>query len=111
MPFQMRYTRCELTSHNPFWYNDGKLHEIVHVIMRITELAKRFGVTTDQIRYLERKGYIDSTWTKLDKRRIRYYPEVEINKLELLIKYLDQGFRYDIAYQKTVAEMQNPRFM
>lgn len=79
--------------------------------MRITELAKRFNVTTDQIRYLERKGYIESTWAKLDKRRIRYYPEREINKLELLIKYLDQGFRYDIAYQKTAEEMQNPRFV
>ena len=79
--------------------------------MRITELAKRFSVTTDQIRYLERKGYIESTWTQLDKRRIRYYPEREINKLEFLIKYLDQGFRYDIAYQKTIEEIQNPRFM
>jgi len=75
--------------------------------MRITELAKRLRVTTDQIRYLERKGYVESTWTQLDKRRIRYYPECEINKLELLIKYIDQGFRYDIAYQKTTEEMHN----
>lgn len=79
--------------------------------MRITELAKRLRVTTDQIRYLERKGYVESIWTQLDKRRIRYYPEREINKLELLIKYLDQGFRYDIAYQKTVEEMQNPQLL
>ena len=79
--------------------------------MRITELAKRFRVTTDQIRYLERKGYVESTWTQLDKRRIRYYPEREINKLELLIKYLDQGFRHDIAYQKMVEEMQKPQLL
>lgn len=92
-------------------YYSVKVHEIVHVIMRITELAKRFSVTTDQIRYLERKGYIESTWTQLDKRRIRYYPEREINKLELLIKYIDQGFRYDMAYQKAIEEMQNPRFV
>ena len=79
--------------------------------MRITQLAKRFRVTTDRIRYLEKKGYIESTWTQLNKRKIRYYSEREINKLELLIKYLDQGFRYDVAYQKAVEEMQKPRFI
>ena len=79
--------------------------------MRITELAKHFGVTTDQIRYLERKGYIESTWTQLDKRKIRYYPKHQIAKIATLIKYIDQGFRYDIAYQKTIEEMQNPRFI
>ncbi len=79
--------------------------------MRITELSKRFGITTDQIRYLERKGYVESTWTQLDKRKVRYYPKREINKLELLIKYLDQGFRYDVAYQKTIEEMQNPQLL
>ncbi len=100
-----------MTNHKPVMYYSVKVHEIAHVIMRITELAKRFSVTTDQIRYLERKGYIESTWTQLDKRRIRYYPEREINKLELLIKYIDQGFRYDMAYQKAIEEMQNPRFV
>ena len=79
--------------------------------MRITELSKRFGITTDQIRYLERKGYIESTWNQLDKRKVRHYPKPEINKLELLIKYLDQGFKYDIAYQKAVEEMENPQLL
>jgi len=79
--------------------------------MRITELSKRFGITTDQIRYLERKGYIQSTWTYLSKRKIRYYTNQDINKLELLTKYLDLGFRYDIAYQKTTEEMQNPQLL
>lgn len=79
--------------------------------MHITELARRTGGTIDQIRYLERKGYIESSWVQLNNRRVRNYTESEVKKIEIVVKYLHQGFRYDVAYQKAIEEMQSPRLI
>ena len=111
MPFQMRYARHELTSRNPVRYDDGKVHGIIHEQMHITELARRTGGTIDQIRYLERKRYIEPSWVQLKNRRVRDYPESEVQKVEIVVKYLHQGFRYDVAYQKAIEEMQSPRLI
>ena len=79
--------------------------------MYITKLAKDAGASVDQIRYLEKKGFVESTWMKLKKRKVRFYSEEEATKVRLIIKYLDQGFRYDVAYQKMTEEMQNPQLL
>ena len=79
--------------------------------MRITELAKHLGTTEHQIRYLERKGYIEPNWILLESRRVRQYPDSEVLKTELIVKYLSQGFRYDIAYQKAKDELRRPRLV
>ncbi len=79
--------------------------------MYITELAKNIGASVDQIRYLEKKGFVESTWVKLRKRKVRFYSEGEATKVRLIIKYLDQGFRYDVAYGKAVEEIQSPQLI
>ena len=79
--------------------------------MHITELARQTGGTIDQIRYLERKGYIKPSWVQLNNRRVRDYPEAEVHKVEIIVKYLDHGFRYDAAYQKAIGEMESPRLI
>ena len=79
--------------------------------MHITQLAKRTGATPDQVRYLERKGFIKPRWVRLKERRVRDYSEAEVRKIELILKYLNQGFKHDVAYQKAVEEMQRPRLL
>lgn len=79
--------------------------------MYITKLAKDIGTSVDQIRYLEKKGFVESTWMKLRKRKVRYYSEEEVTKVRLIIKYLDQGFRYDVAYEKTTEEIRSPQLI
>lgn len=100
-----------LTSRNPVRYDDGKIHGIIHEQMHITELARRTGGTIDQIRYLERKRYIEPSWVQLKNRHVRDYPESEVHKVEIIVQYLHQGFRYDAAYQKAIEEMQSPRLI
>ena len=39
----------------------------------------------------------------------REYTEEEFRKLELIWKYLQNGFKYKIAYQKAMEELQNPK--
>ena len=79
--------------------------------MRITEVAKSTGATPDQVRYLEKKKYIRSRWKRLKTRRVKDYSVTEVRKIEYIIKYLDQGFKYDIAYQKAMEELAQPRLV
>ena len=79
--------------------------------MRITEVAKSTGATPDQVRYLEKKKYIRSRWKQLKTRRVKDYSATEVRKIEHIIKYLDQGFKYDIAYQKAMEELAQPRLV
>ena len=78
-------------------------------MIRITELARKTGASVDEVRYLERKGFVNPTRTKLKRRKVRQYPEEDIRKLELTIKYRRQGFTWDAAFHRALEELQNPR--
>ena len=79
--------------------------------MRITEVAKQLGILPDEIRWLERKGYIKTKWVVLKNRRVRDYSKKEVRKIELIIKYRRQGFEHGVAYQKAIEEIENPRLL
>ena len=76
--------------------------------MRITEAAKQTGATTDQVRYLERKGFVRSCWVQLKQRRVRDYSGDDLVRIQTIVKYLDQGFRLDAAYQRALDEILQP---
>jgi len=78
-------------------------------MIRITELAKKTGATVDELHYLEKKGFVSSKPLELKQRRVRQYPDADILKLQLTIKYRRQGFTWDAAYQRALQELENPR--
>jgi len=63
----------------------------------------------DELRYLEKKGFVCSTWLQLKQRRVRQYQDADVRKLELTIKYRRQGFTWDVSYQKAMEELRKPR--
>lgn len=77
-------------------------------MIRITKLARLSGASVDELRYLEKKGFIKSIRTQLKQRRVREYQDGDIRKLELIIKYKRQGFTWDTAFHKALVEMKNP---
>ncbi len=79
--------------------------------MRITNAYEQTGATPDEIRYFERKGFIKSRWKRLKARRVRDYPETEIEKIKLIVKYRRQGFELDVAHKKAMDEMERPRLV
>ena len=79
--------------------------------MRITEAARRAGATPDEIRYFERKGFVRSRWVRLKERRVRDYPEGEVRKIELIVKYRRQGFEHNTSYEKALQEIERPRLI
>ena len=79
--------------------------------MRISALAKESGTTTDLIRYLETKGFIRPKRLKLEKRIVRDYSEEEVELVKLIAKYIQEGFKHDVAYGKATDQLSNPRLL
>ena len=77
-------------------------------MLRITELARKTGASVDEIRYLERKGFIESTRSRLTQREVRHFQDTEARKIQLIIKYRRQGFTWDVAFQKARQEFDKP---
>jgi len=77
-------------------------------MLRITELARQTGASTDEIRYLEAKGYIQSHKAKLKQRTVRHFAEENVRIIELIIKYRRQGFTWKVAYEKARQEIDRP---
>ena len=79
--------------------------------MRISQLAKDIGVSTDLLRYMETKGFVCPSRVKLQKRVIRDYSEEDVLLIKIMAKYLDEGFKLDMAHEKAKLEIQNPRLV
>jgi len=77
-------------------------------MLRITALAKTTGASVDELRYLERKGFLSPSRTRLKSRKVRQYQDSDIRKVQLIIKYRRQGFTWNVAFQKAMPEVDNP---
>ncbi|MBN1643492.1 MAG: MerR family transcriptional regulator [Dehalococcoidales bacterium] len=90
----------------------AELHEIlserIHEMLRITELARKTGASVDEIHYLERKGFTESTMSRLTRREVRKFQDTEERKIQLIINYRRQGFTWDVAFQKASQEFDKP---
>lgn len=71
--------------------------------MGISELTKKTGTTTRQLRYWEEKGYINSI--QLDPNSPRSYKLSEIIKVELIKENLDSGYKLSMAYEKAIKKL------
>ena len=79
--------------------------------MRITEVANRTGVSADQIRYLETKGFVESARVQINKRLVRDYSEEAVRTIDAIAIYLAQGFKYDVAHEKAIQDIDQPRLI
>lgn len=77
-------------------------------MVRITDMAKITGASADELRYLERKGFVKPTRKKLKLRKVREYQEADVRKLKLIIKYRRQGFTWDAAFKRAMRELESP---
>ena len=77
-------------------------------MVRITDLARITGASVDELRYIERKGFVDPVMRRLKRRKVRQYQDADIQKLQLIIKYRRQGFTWDAAFQRAMRDLENP---
>ncbi len=77
-------------------------------MLRITEMSKLTGASVDEIRYLEKKGFIKAFKARLKARRVRHFQDEDVRTTELIIKYRRQGFTWDTSFQKARQEIDRP---
>lgn len=77
--------------------------------MRIFSVSRLTGLSPDQIRYIEQKGYVQSSMIVIKTRKVRDYSSDDISLLESISNYLTHGYRYDVAHAKALEDRANPR--
>jgi len=71
-------------------------------------MARKTGASVDELRYLEKKGYVTSLRSRLKQREVRLFQDEDTAKIELIIKYRRQGYTWDTAHKKALQEMAKP---
>ena len=77
-------------------------------MLRISGLSRASGASVDELRYLERKGFLSPLRTRLKRREVREYQDADVQKVQFIIKYRRQGFTWDASFQRAIHELENP---
>jgi len=77
-------------------------------MMGITELSRKTGASVDEIRYMERKGFISPGRMHLGERKVRQYRDGDVRKVRLIVKYRQQGLIWDAAHKWALEELVKP---
>jgi len=79
------------------------------VAIGTAELLALIDIPRQKLYYLEQKGYIKPQKTTVGEKEFRQYSETDVKKVESIWKYLKKGFKYKIAFEKAMAEMEDPQ--
>ena len=71
------------------------------------ELLAKIDIPRQKLYYLEQKGYIKPLKAAVGDKEFREYSDEDVKKVECIWKYLKKGFKYKIAYEKAMADINN----
>ena len=77
--------------------------------IRTPDLLAKIDIPRQKLYYLEQKGFIRPQKITIGDKEFREYSEEDLRKVEYIWKYLKKGFKYKIAYEKAMEEIQNPQ--
>ena len=77
--------------------------------MKTPELLAKIDIPRHRLYYLEQKGYITPKKTTVGEKEFREYSEEDLSKVEIIWKYLKKGFKYKVAYEKAMEELNDPQ--
>jgi DNA-binding transcriptional MerR regulator len=75
--------------------------------MKPSDVLREIPIPRDKLYYLEQKGYITPRKTLKGERELRDYSEKDLEMVRLMWQYIQQGFRYRVAYQKALNSLGN----
>ena len=73
--------------------------------MNTSELLKKVHMPRHKLYYLEQKGYIHPKRVPRGDVEARRYSQSDFKKVEAIWKYLQQGFKHKVAYQKAMEDL------
>ncbi|TET74139.1 MAG: MerR family transcriptional regulator [Candidatus Aminicenantes bacterium] len=77
--------------------------------MQTSDILEKTGIPRHKLYYLEQKGYIHPKKVPRGELEAREYTEEDFKKIQLIWKYLKQGYKHKIAYEKAMEELSNPQ--
>ena len=77
--------------------------------IRTPDLLSKIDIPRQKLYYLEQKGFIKPRKIVIGEKEFREYSDEDVKKVEFIWKYLKKGFKYKIAFEKAMEEMQNPQ--
>jgi len=72
------------------------------------DLLSRIDIPRQKLYYLEQKGFISPKKRQIGEKEFREYSEADLVTVEFIWKYLKKGFKYRVAFEKAMEELQNP---
>ena len=73
--------------------------------MKTSEILQKIDIPRHKLYYLEQKGYIVPKRTPMGDLEAREYSPQDVVMIELIWKYLKQGFKHKSAYRKALEEL------
>jgi DNA-binding transcriptional MerR regulator len=78
---------------------------------KTSEVVAEVGIPRQRLYYLEQKAFVRPRTEQRGEKTFRFYPESEVEKIRLIWKYLQQGYRYRAAYERAIAELRQPNLI
>ncbi len=78
-------------------------------MMQTSDILEKIDIPRHKLYYLEQKGYIHPKKVPRGELEAREFTEKDFEKVKIIWKYLKQGFKHKIAYQKAMEELKNPQ--
>jgi len=75
--------------------------------MRTKDILKKIDIPREKIYYLEYKGFIKPKRIPMGEIEAREFSKEDFEKIKIIWKYLKQGFKHKVAYQKAMEELKN----
>lgn len=73
--------------------------------MKTSELLEKINIPRHRLYYLEQKGYINPKRIPMGELESRDYSQLDFERVKVIWKYLQQGFKHRVAYQKAITEL------
>ena len=73
--------------------------------MKTSEVLKKIDIPRQKLYYLEQKGYIAPQRIPMGDIEARQYSQSDLKKVKVIWKYLQQGFKHKVAYEKALEEI------
>ena len=73
--------------------------------MQTSDLLKKINIPRHKLYYLEQKGYINPKKITRGDLEMRDYTEEDFLKIQVIWKFLKQGFKHKAAYKKAMERL------
>jgi len=74
-------------------------------VLQTADILEKIDIPRHKLYYLEQKGYIHPQKVPRGELEVREFTQEDFKKIQIIWKYLKQGFKHRIAYEKAMQEL------